>query len=708
MAAMLMSAIIFLAGDRARFAVFDFYQRMGGGTSETPSTAIVLVDDTSVKQLGNWPWPRNEVARLVDAIAAAKPKAIVLDILFLSPDPRDPKNLAQSLTSLSVAARTELENLPSADAELAAAIASAPVVLAAGGSSNDAAVATASILESPFADELPKGVPSYPVGLFSISPLHDVAVGTGVINAEPDEDGVIRVLPTAVRIGTTELPSLALESARVASRAEQIGVNSDGEILTSVTVGGRTIPLENGSLRPDFGLTYTPKVISAAQVLGAMSLERDLAGKIVIVGIAAPGSSDIVTTPTNPSELGSVLQARAIDSLLAGRVLRRPIWALYVEWMIAALVATAAGWLGWRARATLSLSILAVAVVAIAGSSWAAYLSVGLLFDPLPPLGLLAAVAATAAAIRWVETAGARAHIHQAFDRFLSPDLVKQIASDPKSLELGGEERDMTVLFCDVRSFSTISEGLSPQQVIKFLIGLLTPFTDVLIQHKATIDKYIGDAIVAFWNAPLEDLEHPRNAANAALAMRRELSRLNAEMPKQFKYPWPGHIRIGVGLNVGPVCVGNMGSERRLSYTIIGDTVNLASRIEGITKLYGVDIAIGDALGKRLADYALLELDRVRVVGRSRPERVLALAGDPVTAASPAFKTLSATLAGALAAYRSKDWDRAEQSFAKLSGLDHGELDLRKLVELYSARIAQFKISPLPVDWDGVTNLSEK
>ena len=300
-----------------------------------------------------------------------------------------------------------------------------------------------------------------------------------------------------------------------------------------------------------------------------------------------------------------------------------------------------------------------------------------------------------------------RAYIHSAFDRYLSPEMVRQIAADPDRLELGGEVREMTVLFADIRNFSGISEHLDPKQLIGFLIALLTPLCDVLLARKATIDKFIGDAIVAFWNAPLDDPDQFRNAARATLEMVGKLAELNAGQHRTPGAPWPGPVRIGIGLNCGQCCVGNMGSAQRLSYSLIGDTVNLASRIEGLTKLYGVQIAIGTALRGHLGDFALLELDTVRVVGREKPERIFALLGDEALAADSAFLALVARHEPMLAAYRTGNWQAAAEHLEYLKN-NAESFGLTQLYALYSERLAGLSNNPPPDDWDGIYEARSK
>jgi adenylate cyclase len=348
-----------------------------------------------------------------------------------------------------------------------------------------------------------------------------------------------------------------------------------------------------------------------------------------------------------------------------------------------------------------------VALLASGAISWFAFRDHGLLLDPTYiVLGLLAVYVAETLT-SYLREEKQRAYIHRAFDRYLSPELVRRIANDPGQLELGGEERDMTVLFCDIRSFSKISETMGPRDIIRFLIAFLTPMTDIMLTRKATIDKYIGDAILAFWNAPLDDPDQYRHAADAALAMASRLKSLNTEMQAQTVEPWPGEVKIGIGLNAGPCCVGNMGSAQRLSYSLIGDTVNLASRIEGLTKQYGVEIAIGSSLAAQLPGYAALEIDRVRVVGRLAPETLYVLLGDQAMGGDPAFGAFADAHRVMLEAYRARDWAGAGALLANNRAMA-SQFQLDKVMDIYAGRIATYAAADPGADWDGVYQAQEK
>jgi adenylate cyclase len=353
-------------------------------------------------------------------------------------------------------------------------------------------------------------------------------------------------------------------------------------------------------------------------------------------------------------------------------------------------------------------ALAALGLIAMTGLlSWLAFTRAGYLLDPVVPILAILTVYAVQTVVIFYREERQRRFIHAAFDRYLSPELVRQIAADPDKLELGGEERDMSVLMCDIRGFSHISERYSPREVIEFLIAFLTPMSEILLAHKATLDKYIGDAILAFWNAPLDDPEHPIHAARAALAMIDQTQALNLAMAQQSVVPWPGEVRIGIGLNAGLCCVGNMGSRERLSYTLIGDTVNVASRLEGLTKLYGVPIAVGEELAHRLTGFALIELDRVRVVGRAASTAIFALLGDEQMREDAQFVSLRAHHMEMIEAYRAQDWDRA------LAELETGKaqyayFSIWGLHALFAERIAQLATNPPGEAWDGVYQATTK
>ncbi|MFN7173244.1 MAG: adenylate/guanylate cyclase domain-containing protein, partial [Thermaurantiacus tibetensis] len=490
----------------------------------------------------------------------------------------------------------------------------------------------------------------------------------------------------------------------------ELGGRGDAAVV-GLKVGDFEVPTDAGG---ELWMHYTepvPERLVPAWTLmeGQLSesQRRDLfEGHIVFVGTGAQGLRDLVSTPLRARELGVMVHAQAVEQMILGRFLVRPDWAAGAERLLLLVFGLGLALLLPRLGALPSGIIGALATAAIVALSWLAFRRWGLLLDPVGPvLAATGSYVAVTAASFWREERQ-RAYIRNAFDRYLSPELVERIAADPGRLELGGEDRDMTVMFLDVRGFSRLSERMGPREVIAFLVEFLTPMTDILLAHRATIDKYIGDAILAFWNAPLDDPDHAEHAARATLAMVARLAELNAEKAGG-PGPWPGEVRIGIGLNTGTCCVGNIGSAQRLNYSLIGDTVNLASRIEGQTKAYGVTIAIGEETARRLEGFALLELDRLRVVGRDRPETIFALLGPPEMAEQAAFRALAELHAAMLQCYRAQHWEEAAAHLDRLAALAPA-FGLEKLVALYRARVERFAANPPGAGWDGVAEAESK
>jgi len=436
-------------------------------------------------------------------------------------------------------------------------------------------------------------------------------------------------------------------------------------------------------------------------------LKGAVAGRIVFVGGTATGLQDLVSTPVSERVAGVTVHAAATEQILAGDFLERPDWAVVLERALAIVAGVVLALFLPRLGAARGALVALLGVGAAAAGSWLAFTQANYLLDATLPALALVAVYSVQTVVVFNREERQRRYIHSAFDRFLSPEMVRQIAADPGKLELGGEERDMSVLMCDIRGFSRISEHLKPREVIDFLIEFLTPMSDILLARRATLDKYIGDAILAFWNAPLDDPDHHANAARAALEMIARTDELNRTMPGCKGVIWPAEIDIGIGLNSGLCCVGNMGTRQHLSYSLIGDTVNVASRLEGLTKQYGVPIIVGDTLAEQLAGFALIELDCVRLVGRDEPESVFALLGDETVRGEAGFAALAATHAAMLAAYRTQQWDKAEAALVAGKG-EYDAYTLSGLHALFSQRIATLHDQPPDAGWDGVFQVTQK
>jgi adenylate cyclase len=708
----------------ARGFVFDAYQRLAPRPYRDGGVRVVDIDDESIRRLGQWPWPRTDLAALTRSIGDAGAAAIGFDIVFSEPDRTSPRLLAEweKRQGATPAQLATLLSLPDHDARFAEALAATPSVLGFFLTQDRRTAAVRPKAGFAVAGTDPgASLTDYPGAILPLAPFRDAAPGLGFVSIKGDADGIVRRVPLIARANGALVPSLSAEALRVAQGAGSMIVRSSdasGEVnagapeAVALKIGEAEVPItERGELWMHYTEPVPARTVPAWKILsGGLSraeMQRLFSGRIVLIGAGAIGLRDLVSTPLQERELGVVIHAQAVEQMVLQDFLYRPDWTAGLEMSVllgaGLLLALLLPMMGAFRGALLAAGLIA----GVGGGSWYAFRARSLLIDPSAPILALLACYIVITLFTYLREERQRRYIHGAFDRYLSPELVKRITDDPSRLELGGEVRQMTVLFCDIRGFSHISEQMGPQEIIRFLIAFLTPMTDILLARRATIDKYIGDAILAFWNAPLDDPDQHRNAARAALAMIEGLEALNGTMPEQKEASWPGRVEIGIGLNAGPCCVGNMGSARRLSYSLIGDTVNLASRIEGLTKAYGVRILAGEELADRLEGFALVEADRVRVVGRDRPVTVHALLGDEKLAGSPAFAAFASGHAQLLADYRERRWDDAEGRLEEAEAEAAG-YGLARLYERYRASIHAFRVHPPADDWDGVTIAATK
>lgn len=699
--------------------VFDSYQRLSPRVYEDAGVRVVDIDDESVRRLGQWPWPRTELAALAGAISDAGAASIAFDIVLSEADRTSPRFFAerQARQGASAAQLAMLRALPDNDARLAETLAATPSVLGFFLTQDRPGAAVRPKAGFAVAGSDPgASITSYSGAILPLPPFQDAASGLGFVSIRGDADGIVRRVPLVAKANGQLVPSLSAEALRVAQGAGGLVLrssDSSGEVdvgapeAVGIKIGDAEVPVtERGEMWLHYTRSVPERTVPAWKILSGRlppaEMERLFSGRIVLIGAGAIGLRDLVATPVQERELGVVVHAQAIEQMVLGDFLDRPDWAAGLE-MAMLLVGGLLLALLLPSMGALPGALLAGGLMgAVVGGSWYAFREKSLLVDPTAPILALLAAYLVVTLFTYLREEKQRRYIHGAFDRYLSPELVKRITDDPSRLELGGEVREMTVLFCDIRGFSRISELMGPQEIIRFLIAFLTPMTDILLARRATIDKYIGDAILAFWNAPLDDPDQHENAARGALEMVARLERLNAEMPGRADASWPGKVEIGIGLNSGPCCVGNMGSARRLSYSLIGDTVNLASRIEGLTKPYGIPILMGEELARELPAFATLEVDRVRVVGRERPATIHALLGDEALAESATFAVFALRHSRLLEEYRNRNWDEAERALDENAG-QAAELGLGRLYARYRASIAACRENPPGEGWDGVT-----
>ncbi len=350
-------------------------------------------------------------------------------------------------------------------------------------------------------------------------------------------------------------------------------------------------------------------------------------------------------------------------------------------------------------------------VLGAIGFSWYSYTELKYIFDPMYPSIVGVLVYSGTSFLSFLDTERERRRVRTAFSQYMTPSLVDRLANDPGQLKLGGEMRDLTLLFCDIRGFTTISERLDAQELTELINRFLTPMTEIIMESEGTIDKYMGDCIMAFWNAPLNVPEHRRLGVMSALAMRRRLVALNAELALETaaKKEAPIELGIGIGLNSGICCVGNVGSKQRFDYSALGDTVNLAARLEGQCKTYGVEVILSEGTMQGLEDMATLELDLIQVKGKTEPIRIFTVLGDAELAESADFKSLEEHHVAMLEHYRGQKWARSRDDIANARALSEGaRLPLAGVYDLFEERIAAYESTPPGEDWDGVFISLEK
>ena len=694
---------------------FDGFQRVAPRPYTDVPVRIVDIDDASLERIGQWPWPRSEVAALVDQLFEMGASVVVFDAVFAEPDRTSPARLLDGITGVALGAnlRREIEELPDHDAMLAKAFANGNVVT--GFVFTDAPGGRAPRAAAGFnygGDPFPH-LPSRNGTVVNLPALEAAASGNGSFTVDPDIDGVHRRVPLLFAQRGALYPSLAAEAIRVATggRAYSVktaGASGETSFGTSTGIAQLRIGTEftvPTSPRGEIWVWYTPPVpdryVPAWAVRDGSVDPKRIEGNIVLVGTTAAGLRDVGATPLDPVSSGVVVHAQIIEQILLGEYLERPDWATGAELLyllvLGSLLASLIPRFGAIGTALLGAGGIAGAIAL----SWYAYDSWHWLLDPVYPGVAALFVYLVGSLQNYLHSESQRRRVRSAFGRYLSPTLVDELAANPERLRLGGEMRDMTVLFCDVHGFTTISESLDPQKLTQLVNRFLTPMTDVVLASRGCIDKYMGDCVMAFWNAPLDDAEHPRHACESALAMMKALARLNAQLASETGWSALPPLAVGIGINTGTCCVGNLGSDQRFDYSVIGDEVNVASRLQGQSESYGTSIVISEKTRVRVPDLACLEIDLIRVKGKTLPVRIYALLGDAALASSASFVALASTHDRMLAAYRGQRWHEAVSALAQCRELGT-DLPLAEVHAIYAARIAAFGNEAPPPDWDGV------
>jgi adenylate cyclase len=692
----------------ARAAIFDSYQRVKPRPFLPAPVRVVDIDDESLARLGQWPWSRARLAELVNRLQALGAAAVGLDVVLAEPDRTAPAALLESWPDDAgwAAVRAAVARLPDPDAALAEALQTLPSVTAF--AATERAGGRLPTLKPGFAaagDDPAAAAPAFAGAVPSLAIFEGAAAGNGAVNSLAEGSGVVRRVPLLVRIGEQPYPGLAAELLRVAQGASGYvvkGAGASGEgasggkaEIAALRIGAAVVPTDgSGSLMLYDSGSLAERFVPAWRILDGSADPAAVSGALVLVGASAAALQDARPTPLSAAMPGIEIHAQLLEQMINGQFLSRPGWAPGAE-----LLGTLAGGILLifllRSAGALRSAVIAGLLASIAvAASVLAFMRLGWLVDPFTPSLAVLAVYLLSSVLGRLKTERDRRQVREAFSRYLSPVLVDQLAEQPERLALGGENRELTLLFSDIRGFTSFSEEMEPQALARFMNDFLTPMTAAIQAQGGTIDKYIGDCVMAFWNAPLDDPDHAAHALEAALEMRRALAAFNAARPERPP------VEIGIGINTGLCAVGNFGSEQRFDYSAMGDAVNSASRFESLSKLYGVDIVVGEITAERCRGrFAVLPIDRIKVKGKARPVLLHALRGGAQMLADPGFRRLAEAQDALLAAYAARQWSDAERLAAKLREIDPA---LAGLAALYRQRIAAFLSNPPAPDWDGV------
>ncbi len=694
------------------------------GADPDPAVVIVDIDEASLGAVGRWPWPRHVVAALVEELVDRQGAALVaFDVVFAEPDEssglpvledlasgrlRDSPGFAVALDDL----RAELDR----DARFARSLEGRPVLLGyyftGGEDALRAGELPAPVFRSEdFADRRMTLVRADGYGA-NLPALQQAALGAGHFTPFFDPDGLSRRVPLLIEFEGDYYEALSLAAARqfmggvpvvpVFGTSEGTGY----EALEALRLGDRTIPVDprGNALVPFPGPERSFPYLSAAEVIAGELAPGSLSGRIALVGTSAPGLMDLRATPVGSAYPGVEIHASLVSGILDNVIRHRPAYLEGFEVLavvlLGGLLALVLPVLG-PASALLAAGVFLGGVVGLALMLWHVHLLV--MPMALLVLAVVGVYALDTVYALFVESR-AKARISALFGQYVPPRVVEALSENPKLASMAGESREMSVLFSDVRDFTSISESLPAQELSALMNDYLTNMTRAIQGQDGTVDKYIGDAIMAFWGAPLPRSDHPLAAVRAALAMQQTAASLRDAYEHRG---WP-RLHVGIGINSGIMNVGNMGSEFRRAYTVLGDAVNLAARLEGLTKQYGVGVLVSEST-RAATDAAIVyrELDRIKVKGKEHAVSIhepLMIRTEPGQVLPEKLDERCRLFAQMLAAYRATSWDEAEHRLRGLEKLGESEA----LLDLFRTRIEAFRSEPPPPDWDGVFRFLSK
>lgn len=673
----------------------------------SPAIAIIDIDDKSLAAEGQWPWPRNKIASLVNALKEQGAAVIAFDMLFSEKEINPIDELLSTLNSqsqLSDAFKTELESytgLFDYDQMFANSLSNTNTVLALS--------FTPKVLEQ---NQLPEPLFTLPVSgpsalnitkapgyISNYGLLQTAAKQAGFINIFPDRDGIIRHVPMLIEYKNGLYPSLALQSiiAFLGNKPELITpLYANKHVLEGVRIGSTIVPTDATAqtLIPFIGKSYTFPYYSATDVLNHKIPNDALLGKILFVGTSATGLGDLKATAIQNPFPGVEIQASIASGILNDEFSYRPAWTFGANVVLALVLGLLSTFsFPYFGPKTLGGVVLLVPSGLLFLNNWI-WIHTGYILSFLVPVALLLCIAIVNVLYGFLFESRRREHLKNMFGQYVPPTHIDEmLKSSNKSFGLRGDDREMSVLFADIRGFTTISEGMSATNLVEMLNTFFTPMTEIIFNNKGTIDKYVGDLIMAFWGAPLEDKNHASNAIRSAIAMQKKVDEMQSLLKE---HGWP-EIHIGIGINSGIMSVGDMGSEYRRNYTVLGDAVNLASRVESLTKFYGASILVTENTENNHPEFVFRLCDKVRVKGKKSGVAIYEVLGYQ-TDLTPDQKNELEKYHHALDLYFHQDWETAKKEFSSLQ-MQHPDCVLYRL---YTERLQTMEKTPPSLNWDGV------
>ena len=699
---------------KLEFWSYDTRLNMTMPNSLDERIVIVDIDEKSLKQQGHWPWSRNKLAHLVDRLFDDyQVRVLGMDAVFAEPDLSSGLQGMQAMQRehfrQNQGLREAIEKLsPSLDYDqlFANSLKNRKVVLGyvflQEGEAKVGAL-PAPVLSAAYFKDQPVSLMQASGYTANLANLQAQTYAAGHFNASPDQDGISRRLPMLVQYHDQVYEAFASAVARAAN--EPAGARSTKPALTvdaeQLFIGKNRIPVNDdmAALIPYRGAQGSFRYVSATDVMSNNVDKATLKNKIVLLGTTAAGLMDLRATPMQNVYPGVEVHANMVAGILDGNIKQNPAYTQGIEFILLLLVGSLLAFCLPNLSPSAATLLTALCLGLLLGLNWLAWQAGNL---ALPLAALLVTISTLYffnMAYGFFFESRLKRQLGRLFGLYIPPELVEEMANNPNSYTLASQSRHMTVLFTDVRDFTSIAEGMAPEQLSLLMNRFLSPMTQAIHQHRGTIDKYMGDAIMAFWGAPVADKQHAAHAVQAALAMTNALAGLQDDFAAQG---WPA-MRIGIGLNSGDMVVGNMGSTFRMAYTVLGDAVNLGSRLEALTKYYAVSIIVSEDTKMLATDFAYRELDRVRVKGRDKPLAIYEVIGLNEELDEHVRTNLQQYQA-ALDAYRNQDWPQAEALFTSLSQAQ----PLCRLYAIYLERIARFKGNPPMLGWDGVFSYEQK